>query len=99
MLAFLSEDEPAALAETDVVHKHMPADAARNAIVAVLDVVRTTEQYDVDTLRATLMPIGEQHTKNGTTNCELHHILRKELRFQQIHYSLMGESFKPDFCF
>lgn len=64
-LRFLFEE--GALDETAVSlsHKKMPPESAHKAYQAARDFVATTDSYDLDTISAAMLKIGEAHTDNG----------------------------------
>lgn len=63
-LRFLGDEMPLPAVDT-LTHKQLPADAAREAFTQARDLVREATPYDVDTLSAGLVAIGERTTRNG----------------------------------
>lgn len=65
-LRFLYEETPLP-AETaaDVAGRKLPVDAARAAVQKSRDFLASVESFDLETIKAGLMEIGEAHTENG----------------------------------
>lgn len=64
-LRFLGEESPLPETADALTHKHLPRDRAQAAFTAVRDLVRDAEPYDLDTLSAGIIAIGEGATLNG----------------------------------
>jgi glutamyl-tRNA synthetase len=65
-LHFLFTDEDSFdLTAEQLVHKQLPAEAAKSGYAQVLAFVQTTETYDLDSISTTVMGIAESVTLNG----------------------------------
>lgn len=64
-LRFLFDDVPFDLTVEQATHKHLPREAAQQAFQQMRALVETIEPYDVETLGAALMKLGESVTANG----------------------------------
>lgn len=62
---FVDEDDLAPVTADDLTHKKLPPAAALPAFRQARDFVRDTAQYDLSTIEARMLAIGEAHTENG----------------------------------
>lgn len=64
-LRFLFEERPFTDPADTLTHKHLPTDQAKAAFQAAYDFVQSTDSFDLDTISAKMVEIGEAHTANG----------------------------------
>ncbi len=84
-LRFLFADVPLQATAVDLTHKQMPYAAAKLAYQQARDFVATVEPFNLETLSAGLLKIGESATENGKAGPFL----------GQLRYALTGQQVSP----
>lgn len=82
-LRFLFDDVPFTLTAQELTHKNLPIEAARQAFRQTRDLAAAVKPFDLETLGAALMKLGESVTTNGKAGPFLG-ILRLAITGQQV---------------